>query len=350
MQGKTKSRLPNSIHRPIFRGFTPREHDGIYFLVQIGFAILVTLVLPFVLPSLALGDRILIFAIAAVSLSLLWGEAGLMSFGQGIFLGGGAYAAGLAILHWHVHLLAVLGIGLLVGALLAAVIGALSTRRTGIYFVLLTFAFAEMFSFLIFAFSGVTGGENGLLHVARVPLTLDGLKVFAYDKPIRMYALCAVVFIICYVFVTVVSRSRFGSVLRAVRDNEKRCEFIGFNTKLFKVTVFILSGCITGIAGTLYALLLQSVPPSAMQVPMSEDILIMAILGIGRLWGSVFGAVAVVLLSDELSHYWDRWPIILGILLIAVVVAKSAFRVREAGSGKSIWRRLRQTVRMSDAR
>lgn len=284
--------------------------------------LLVVAVLPSLLGSFALADRVLIYGIAAASLSLLWGQAGLMSFGQGILFGAGAYASGLAVLDWHVHLIGGLVLGAIAGVVLAAVLGAIATRRSGIYFVLLTFAFAEMFSFLIYAFSNITGGENGLLNVPPMSLIVAGKTFFRTTSSTHLYILCAVLFLLCVGLLATVSDSRYGSVLRAIRDNEKRCEFIGYNTKIFKVSVFALCGGLTAVAGVLYTIQLQSVPPSAMQVPMSENILVMAILGGRRLWGSTAGAFAVVVLSDVVSSFWARWPIILGLALIATVVVK----------------------------
>lgn len=284
--------------------------------------LLIVVVLPWLLGSFALADRILIYGIAAASLSLLWGQAGLMSFGQGIFFGAGAYASGLAILHWHVHLIGGLALGAIAGGVLAAALGAIATRRSGIYFVLLTFAFAEMFSFLIYAFSNITGGENGLLNVPRMALVVGDKTLFRTTSPIHLYFLCSALFLFCVGIIATISDSRYGSVLRALRDNESRCEFIGYNTKAFKISVFALCGILTAVSGVLYTIQLQSVPPSAMQIPMSENILVMAILGGRRLWGSAAGAFVVVLLSDVISSYWARWPIILGLALIATVIVK----------------------------
>jgi branched-chain amino acid transport system permease protein len=287
---------------------------------------IVSIVLLFFLsPSFALSDRILIFAIAAIGLAPLWGQAGLVSFGQGIFFGGGAYAAGLAILHWHSGLLETVVLGMLVGFILAVVIGALCIRRSGIYFVLLTFAFAEMFAFLVYAFGNVTGGENGLLGVSRPVLAIGGHTIFRYDGPIGMYALISIAFILVYLFVSIVNQSPFGSVLRAIRDNELRARFIGYNPSTFKILAFAISGAITGLAGALFTLLLRSVPPSVMQLSISEEILVMAIIGGRRyLYGSFIGALLVVLLSDELSYFWARWKLVLGLVLIVIVFVQKA--------------------------
>lgn len=277
--------------------------------------------LPFVLPTYYVCTLVLVYAMAAVGLNLLWGHAGLMSFGQGIFFGFGAYGSALVMIHLHWGLIRALLTGLVLGAAVAAAVGYLAVRRRGIYFVLLTFAFAEMFAFLVYAFGGLTGGENGLLGVPRPALKAGGTVLFGYSNDVNMYALAGVLFIIVMVFILVVTRSRFGSTLRAVRDNEDRARALGYNVKAFKVLAFTISGAVTGISGVVYALLLRSVPDSAMQLSTSSNILVMTIVGgSGNLYGSFLGALGITVLSDQLSYVWARWNIILGLVLIALVL------------------------------
>lgn len=277
--------------------------------------------LPFVLPTYYVCTLVLVYAMAAVGLNLLWGHAGLMSFGQGIFFGFGAYGSALVMIHLHWGLIRALLTGLVLGAAAAAAVGFLAVRRRGIYFVLLTFAFAEMFAFLVYAFGDLTGGENGLLGVPRPALKVGGTALFGYHSDVNMYVLSGVLFVIVMVFILVVTRSRFGSTLRAVRDNEDRARALGYNVKAFKVLAFTISGAVTGIAGVVYALLLRSVPDSAMQLATSSHILVMTIVGgSGNLYGSFLGALGITVLSDQLSYVWARWNIILGLVLIVLVL------------------------------
>lgn len=294
----------------------------------LGYAVLpvaAIVLLFFLSPSHSLSNRVLIFAIATTGLTFLYGQAGLLSIGQGIFFGAGAYAAGLAILHWHVGPLAAIVLGMLAGAVLALAIGLLCVRRSGIYFVLLTFAFAEMFGFLVYAFSGLTGGENGLLGVGRPAFGIGGQTIFDYSSATRMYLLVGIIYVLVYIFLKIVSESRFGSVLRGIRENERRTRFLGYSPNTFKVLAFTISGAITGLAGVLFSLLVHSVPPSVMQMNMSLEIFMMAIIGGGRyLFGSFIGALVYVVLSVELSYIWPRWAIILGVVLIGIVFLKKA--------------------------
>lgn len=277
--------------------------------------------LPFVLPTYYVCTLVLVYAMAAVGLNLLWGHAGLMSFGQGIFFGFGAYGSALVMIHLHWGLIRALVTGLVLGAAVAAGVGFLAVRRRGIYFVLLTFAFAQMFAFLVYAFGDLTGGENGLLGVPRPALKAGGTVLFGYGGDVGMYVLAGVLFVIVMVFILAVTRSRFGSTLRAVRDNEDRARALGYNVKAFKVLAFTISGAVTGLAGVVYALLSRSVPDSTMQLSTSSDILVMTIVGgAGNLYGSFLGALGITVLSDQLSYVWARWNIILGLVLIALVL------------------------------
>ena len=284
-------------------------------------AVLSALVLPFVIPTYYVATMILIFAIAAIGLNLLWGQAGLLSFGQGIFFGFGAYGGALIMIHLHWGIIGALLTGLIVGAIVATAVGFLSVRRRGIYFVLLTFAFAEMFGFLVYALNNITGGENGLLGVPRPPFAIGNIVLFNYDDQTGMYVLVSLFFILALTFAWFITRSQVGATMRAVRDNEDRARALGYHVNVFKVLAFALSGALTGIAGVLYALMLRSVPDTTMQLETSVDILVMAIVGgKGNLYGAFLGAVVITLLSDQFSFVWARWHIILGLALILIAL------------------------------
>ncbi len=277
--------------------------------------------LPLLLPSTTLATEILIFALAALACNLLLGFTGLLSFGQGIFFGVGAYGAALLMIHLHWGMFpALLGAAVL-GATLALLVGALAIRRTGIYFVMLTLAFSQMAYFLAYTLSGWTGGDNGLLDVPRPDLTIAGHVLVDLSDPRHFYTFVAVLFLVIFIGAQRVIRSPFGSTLLAIRENETRAAAIGYDTRHFKILVFMLSGAVTGIAGALYAMLLHFAPLSNIDLVMSENILIMTIVGgTGSLFGSLLGAGSIVLLGDVLSDLWPRWLMLLGIILILVVV------------------------------
>lgn len=277
--------------------------------------------LPLVLPSATLATEILIFAMAALACNLLLGYTGLLSFGQGIFFGAGSYCAALLMIHLHLGLISALLGAALVGAFLAFLVGALAIRRTGIYFVMLTLAFSQMAYFLTYTLSDWTGGDNGLLDVPRPEIRIGDTVLMSLSDARYFYGFVAVLFLLIFIGARRVIASPFGSTLMAIRENETRAAAIGYDTRHFKILVFMLSGAVTGVAGALYAMLLHFVPLSNIDLAMSENILIMTIVGgTGSLFGSLLGAGTIVLLGDFLSDLWPRWLMLLGVILILVVV------------------------------
>jgi len=286
-----------------------------------GLALATVVVLPVVLPSASLATEVLIYAMAALACNLLLGYTGLLSFGQAIFFGFGAYSASLMLLQWDAALLTALVGAAAVGSVVASVVGALAIRRRGIYFVMLTLAFSQMAYFAAYTFSDLTGGDNGLLNVPRPPLALFGVELASLAGSVAFYVFVGAIFLLCFVGLQRVTTSPFGSTLLAIRENEERAVAAGYNTRDFKVLAFIMSGGITALAGGLYAVFLNFAPLSNIELQMSETILIMTILGgTGSLYGSVLGALVLVIGGDVLSAIWPRWLMLLGFALIAIVL------------------------------
>lgn len=284
-------------------------------------AIIMIALMPLVIPSATLATEILIFAMAALACNLLLGYTGLLSFGQGIFFGSGAYLSSIVMIHWNFGLWSALLTAVIAGAVLAAIVGVLAIRRAGIYFVMLTLAFSQMSYFVAYTLSDWTGGDNGLLDVPRPSLTVFGYQLSDLTSSYAFYAFVAVLFLLIFLFARRVIFSPFGTTLVAIRENENRASSVGYSTNQFKILAFVLSGAITGLAGALYAMLLNFAPLSNIDLQMSESILIMTIIGgTGSLIGSLFGAGAIVLIGDVLSAFWPRWMIALGVILILVVL------------------------------
>ncbi len=285
---------------------------------MIRFAVLVALVAaaPLVVRYPELEAQILTFGLLAVSFSLLLGEMGFLSFGQATFNGVGAYAAARMLIDAHAALpLALLG-GLVAGAVVAAVIGALSIAGRGVYGVMLTFAFNEMAYYVAFQWRGATGGDNGLRDVPR-----PDLFGIALDDATRYYYVVAVVVLLAFAAVLRLYASPFGAVLRAIRENEERARSIGFRVARFKIAAFAVSGALAGLAGALYAGLYRFVPLDAIDVGTSTNVVIAALLGgAGSPYGALIGAAIFTVLSDSLSHVWSHWPLIFGIVFCAVVL------------------------------
>jgi branched-chain amino acid transport system permease protein len=268
-----------------------------------------------------MATEILILAMATLACNLLLGYGGLLSFGQAIFFGSGAYLSSLAMMRLGFGLLPALLTAVVSGAVLAAFVGALAVRRTGIYFVMMTLAFNQTAYFIAYTLSDWTGGDNGLLDVPRPPLTLFGVTLADLSDATSYYIFAAVLFFLVFVAVRRIIDSPFGSTLVAVRENEARAKALGYNTRNFKIAAFVLSGAITAPAGTLYAMLLNFAPLENIQLSMSENIVIMTVIGgTGSLLGSLLGAGAWVIISDMLAEIWPRWLILTGGALILIVL------------------------------
>ncbi|HYD61046.1 MAG TPA: branched-chain amino acid ABC transporter permease [Noviherbaspirillum sp.] len=313
---------------------------------HLAMAVATVVVLPLVLTSGSLATEVLIFALAALGCNLLLGYTGLMSFGQGIFLGLGSYAAGLALLHLRIPLIAVLPLAMIVGALAAALVGWFSIRQRGTYFVMLTLAFAQMFYFLAYTLRDITGGDNGLLDIPRPPLEILGQRLLPTAGPWEYYTLVAVVFVVVFWVLQRIVDSILGRTLLAVRDNEARAAAAGYDVRMLKLIAFMISGAITGLAGALHAMLTGIAPLSNIEYGTSESILIMTVIGgTGKLYASVLGAGFYVLVGDWLSTLWPRWLMLLGMLLIAV----SLFMQKGLwGLGTGLLQRVRRQWRADD--
>lgn len=282
-------------------------------------SIAAVVILPLILPSVAMATEVVVFIIATLGCNLLLGYVGLLSFGQAISFGVGAYACGLALIHFHVGLWGGLFAAFIGSVIAGLLVGTLSIQKRGIYFVMLTFAFSQMFYFIAYALPGLTGGDNGLLGVPRPPLTVFGVTLLSLATPVSMYCLAAIMFVILFVFLRRVVASPFGSTLIAIRENEERAIAVGYNTGIFKIIAFVISSWVTGMAGALYALFLNFAPLSNIDVSMSERIIIMTVFGgAGSLFGSVLGATFYVVAGNLLSAIWPRWLLVLGIVLVVV--------------------------------
>jgi len=265
---------------------------------------------------LSLFTRIVILAMAAVSLNLILGFGGMMSFGHAAYLGIGGYAVGIlafegissGFVQWPVALLA--------SALFALVIGALSLRTRGVYFIMITLAFAQM-AYYVVAGLARYGGDDGLTIQKRsqffAPLNLT-------DKVQFYYVCLALLFATLYLVWRLVN-SRFGLVIQGARSNETRMRAIGFPTYRYKLVCFVIAGTLCGLAGALIANHTDFVSPAMMYWTRSGDLIIMVVLGgMGSVIGPVFGAVALLVLEEALSGITEYWQIILGPLLLLVVL------------------------------
>lgn len=265
---------------------------------------------------LDLFRRMMIFAIAAVSLDLILGYGGMVSFGHAAYLGIGAYAVGIPAYHGIENgpLQWTLAVG--VSAAVALVIGAISLRTSGVAFIMITLAFAQMLYYLGISLE-TYGGDNGMRLASRSrfggPIDLRQPAVFYYVVLAILIALLALG--------RRLVDSRFGMVIRAAKSNEARARAIGFSPFRYKLTAFAIAGGVGGLAGALLANQTEYLTPDFMHWTRSGEIMFMVILGgMGTLFGPVVGAVALLLLEDVLSALTEHWQIILGPILVLVVL------------------------------
>ena len=279
---------------------------------------------------IGLFSRILIYALAAVSLDLILGFGGMVSFGHAAYFGAGAYIVGILAFHgmeesafisWPIVIMGTENAliswtaAILVSAGLALLIGAISLRTSGVYFIMITLAFAQMMYFFFTSLEKY-GGDDGLSLFARSRIgNLD------LGNDATFYYLCLGLLIGFILFSHRLVHSRFGMVIRGSKENDLRMGSLGFSTYRYKLVCFVIAGAGAGLSGALIANQTEFVSPSLMNWTVSGEILIMVILGgVGTLVGPVFGATALLLLEEIISSYTEHWMLILGPILIFVVL------------------------------
>lgn len=285
-------------------------------------ALAVAIALPFVATAtgqdfyVGVLTRIMIFAIVATSLNLLIGFGGLVCFGHAAFFGLGAYTVGIlaqsgvdsAWVSWPA--------AMLIAALVAAVIGAISLRTRGLYFIMITLAFAQMLYYMFISLADY-GGEDGLPLAQRsgMPFGLD----LTHDTTFYFVVLCLLVAVL--VSMRFLVNARFGRVLQGIRENEVRTEAIGFPVFRYKLVAFIIAGAVAGLGGALIANQNGMVSPSLLFWTQSGSLMVMVILGgVGYVYGGLMGAFILLALEEVLSSYTIYWQLPLGVILLAIVL------------------------------
>jgi len=268
-----------------------------------------------------IATQALIFAIFAMSLDLLVGYAGLPSFGHAAFYGVGAYACALLALGHVDGLVPLLLVGALASGLAALPIGALSLRTSGIYFLMLTLAFAQMLWGLAVNWTSLTRGTDGLIGIPRPTLPgLDMFNISLYERG-PFFTLCLVVAITLFVLLEALARSPFGKTLEGIRENDRRMRALGFPTFRYRLAAFVIAGAVAGISGSLAAMSNGFATPDLLYWTVSGLALIAVVVGGSRsLVGPVLGAFVVLIAQLGLSTYIDRWELVLGALFIAFVL------------------------------
>lgn len=265
---------------------------------------------------LALLTRALIFAIAALSLDLILGVGGLVSFGHAAFLGIGAYVTGIMITEGQSEALAILPVILIVCALFGAITGAICLRTRGVAFIMITLAFGQMVYFLAQALSAY-GGDDGLTLYEKS----NFLGFNPFTSRTSFYYSVLIALAGAYLLVRGLVASRFGRVLRAARENATRVSVTGFDVSRVRLVAYVISGMLAGLSGFFLANHTEFVSPAFMSWQRSGELIFMAVLGgVGSLHGAIIGAIVYLIAEDALSHLTEHWRVIFGPMIILFVL------------------------------
>jgi branched-chain amino acid transport system permease protein len=326
------AQIPLAVQTGLRSVFTVIKFEGLLNVALLAALVLVPLWAwgadePFII---TLTTRAVIFAIAGVGLNFALGFGGLVSLGHAAFFGLGGYVMGVlayhaqsytALIEWPIviegtrSMLVIWIVTIILSALLALAIGALSLRTSGVYFIMITLAFAQMLYYFTISWPAY-GGEDGLSIYVRN--NFPGLNTMA---PIQFYAVCFSLLLVVLVLVSLLSRSAFGLALNAARQNEDRVQAVGQEPFRLYLTAFMISGAITGLSGALFADLNRFVSPSMFSWQTSGEIMVFVILGgVGRVFGPVAGAALFILLEHSLGGLSDYWHVYLGAILLGVVL------------------------------
>jgi branched-chain amino acid transport system permease protein len=267
--------------------------------------------------------RIIILSIFAVSLDLLVGYTGLVSLGHAAWFGLGGYTFALLSTQYKLStsLWVTLPAAMVVTAFLAAIVGLFVLRTKGIFFIMVTLAFAQVFYFLFHDVQAIGGSSDGINLYSKPTATLGDVTVLDLQNPTTLYYFILIVMILVITGLSVLLRSPFGRAIQGIRENEHRMRSIGYPVFRYKLATFTLAGAIAGLAGYLFAVLSDGVNPELLSWHQSADVLLMLIFGgIGQVWGGIIGAFVFVLLKELLMSTTTLWQLWLGLIIVLTVL------------------------------
>ena len=287
---------------------------------------LLTLTAPWFLPLLVDGfwvdiyAEMLIWSLLAASVNLLFGYVGLLSFGQALFFGMGMYGVAIGVAKLGLGFWPAFGLGVVMATAMALVAGALAVRLTWHYFAIITVVFSLIFYFAALSWKPLTGGDDGLSFTMPPIVSIGEWELSLTDPTVQYYFIITVVGI-CYALMGVILKSPLGSAFRAVKENDHRAALIGLNVYLIRLTAFVIAGFIAGIAGALFAFFGRYASASYMFYHVSGEAVVWAIIGgAGTLLGPIVGTSLLIVLREELSHAWEHYLILVGVIVILVVI------------------------------
>jgi branched-chain amino acid transport system permease protein len=283
-------------------------------------AVVLLALLPWLLAryQLSILTDVLIFGLFALSLDLIMGYTGMVSFGHAAYFGLGAYGSALVLIHFAQPVPVALCAGALLAGVVAAPVGWLSTRATGIYFAMLTLAFAQLLYTVAYKWRELTGGSDGIAGVPKTELFWGGPSL---ASPRAFYFVVAVAVVLSLLLCRALVRSPFGRALQAIRENERRFVALGRDPRPFKLVVFVIAAVFAGLAGALFAPFRGFASPEVMfWVASGQGLMMVVIGGIGTLVGPVIGAMVFILVQEILSSYTEHWMIFTGAIFVLMVI------------------------------
>lgn len=297
-----------------------RVADGVAHHPVLAFFV-VFMIFPWLTPYEALASQVLIYGLFALGFNLLYGYTGLLSFGSAAYWGLGAYGTGIAIAKLGVTSIWLsLGMGLLAAGVGGAVIGMFCLRRRGIYFAMLTLAFAQLLYFIGFHLAEWTGGDDGLRGITRPAIGLLAFSI-PIDTSTRFYYFALVIVGLAVAALDRILRSPFGTVLQAIRENPARAAACGYDIQRVKWLSFVFYALFMGLAGGLEALRLNVVPIESLFWATSGQVVIMTLLGgAGTFFGPFVGAATWLVLEDRIALYTESWALVIGAIFVLFVI------------------------------
>lgn len=274
--------------------------------------------IPYIGKYKSLGAELLIWSIFTLSFNLVLGYAGLPSFGHGAFYGVGTYAVALTIMNlYSKDVIIPLIIAAFFGGLFTFLFGYLIKKKRGIYFALLTVAFSQILYVIAFRWNEVTGGETGITS-----LKIGTFLGIELKDPLYFYYFIFLVFIIALIIIRKIANSPVGKVLLALKQDEKRAQYLGFNTEKYVWYIFTVSGIFAGLAGGLYCLLHSSAFADILHWTKSGDVVMATLLGGGlvNFYGPIMGSVIFITAREFLSAFWDNWMLLYGLSFVVIIL------------------------------
>ena len=280
---------------------------------------------PFVVTNrfyISLVNEMLIYGLLAMSLDVLLGYTGLLSFMHNAYLGLGAYVVGLFLIHvapsslW----LALLA-GVVVTAVIALPVGWVQVRTGGLAFALLTLAFGMMFYTIVWKWYSLTGGDDGLMGVPHPDIQVVGITLGNSGNPTTMFLFSLCIVFICFLLTWRIIHSPFGAVLEAIRENEERASFVGINVRRYKLYGWMYACMLAGVSGGLFILYRGYIGPTTMSAFAGAGVLMMVLVGgMGSLWGPIVGAGIFIFMQDYISTMTEHWELFVGLVVIILVL------------------------------